>query len=267
MSVQAQLMEWAATVGLPHVLDAEGPQGRQTHLAGLLVGSVATGFCRENSDVDIALLCDIATYARISVGKPWSHGRPSEVRVGQQRLHYYAETFDAVLVRLEALDDACLYAYGTAKVLHDPKALFECNVLPALRRPGLRKERMEGKLDMLLRRTKALAGGAREQVNALVLAKMSLEVISLALEVIALVDDVPFDPRKRLVETALVGPVGRGMAADLAELIQMASQWPARGRVFLDHLTDLCRRLSQAADRAGFAVGLPAPDPRAQEQL
>jgi hypothetical protein len=212
-------------------------------------------------------LCDIATYARISADKPWSQGRPSEAQVGRQRLHYYAETFEAVLGRLEALDDACLYAYGTAKVLHDPKALFECNVLPVLRRPGLRKERLEGKLDMLLRRTKALAGAAKEQANPLVLAKMSLEITSLALKVIALIDDVPFDPRKRLVETALVGPLGRGIAADVAELTQMACQWPARGRVFLDHLTDLSRRLSQAADRAGFAVGLPAPDPRAQEQL
>jgi hypothetical protein len=228
---------------------------------------VATGFCRETSDVDIALLCDVATYARISAGKPWPQGRPTEVQLGPQGLHYYAESFDAVLVRLETLDDACLYTYGTARVLRDPEALFERNVAPAIRRPGLRKERLEGKLDMLLRRTKALAGAAREQANALVLAKMSLEVVSLALKVIALLDDVPFDPRKRLVETALVGPLGRGMATDVAELIQTACQWPARGRVFLDHLTDLCRRLSQAANQAGFAVGLPAGDYRAQEQL
>ncbi|MCJ7543333.1 MAG: nucleotidyltransferase domain-containing protein [Phycisphaerae bacterium] len=267
MSVQTQLEHWAASVGLRHVLAAEGLEGPQGQLAALLVGSVATGFCREGSDVDIALVCDPPTYARISRGKTWSQGRPSEARVGRQSLHYYAETFDQVLARAKMLDDACLYVYGTAKVLYDPEGLFGSVISPVIGGSGLRKERLEGKLDMLLRRTHALAGAAEQQAHALVLAKMSLEVICLALKVVALIDGVPFDPRKRLAETALVGPLGQVMAADVAELVQISSQWQPRNQAFIDRLRALGHTLSRSAAEAGFVVGLPSPDPRAQEQL
>jgi hypothetical protein len=267
MSVQEQLEQWGGSVGLPGLLAAEALGSADSRLTALLVGSVATGFCREGSDVDIALLCDPTTYARISPGKTWSQGRPSEMRVGRQRLHYYAETFDQVLARAKGLDDACLYAYGTAKVLLDPAGQFEAVIVPAIRRPGLRQERLEGKLDMLLRRTDALAGAAEHQANAVVLAKMSLEVVCLALKVIALIDDVPFDPRKRLVETTLFGPLGQQVAADIAEMIQRSSQWQGRNQGFVDRLRTLCDKLSRSAAEAGFAVGLPSPDPRAQERL
>ncbi len=266
-SVQEHLEQWAASVGLQHVLATEGLEGRKAQLSALLVGSVATGFCREGSDVDIALLCDSATYARISLGKRWSQGRPSEMRLGRQRLHYYAETFDDVLSRAKMLDDASLYAYGTAKVLYDPEGVFSSVISPAIGRAGLRQERLEGKLDMLLRRVGALTQAVKQPANTLVLAKMSLEVTSLSLKVVALIDGVPFDPRKRLVETALTGPLGQSISGDVAGMIQMASQWQDGNQAFVDRLKDVCRKLSQSAAQAGFAVGLPAPDPRAQEML
>ena len=267
MSIQEELARWAGSVGLPHVLAAEGLEDRQDRLAVLLVGSVATGFCREGCDVDIALLCDGPTYERLSPGKTWSQGRPSEIRVHGQQLHYYAEAFDSVLAKVAALDDGTFYTYGMAKVLLDPARQFNAVIVPAIRQPGLRKERLEGKLDVLRRRSKALAGAAKEQANALVLSKMSLEIVSLSLKVIALLGDVPFDPRKRLLETALVGPLGEELGAVVGELIQSASQWRRGQGAFLERAGHVTSRLSQVAGDSGFAVGLPAPDPRAQERL
>lgn len=266
MSLRDYLERWARTTGLPHVLAAEGLDDGGTQMSALLVGSVATGLCQEGSDVDIALLCDASTYARLSPWRDWLRNRPTELRFGKQQLHYYAATFDEVLRRVDDLDDRSLYVYGTAKVLLDPGGLFASRVVPAIQRPGLRKERLEGKLDMLLRRTKALSGEAKRRANALVLAEMSLEVSSLALKVIALLDDIPFDPRKRLVETALAGPHGQEMAGPVAEMIRNASQWQDGNDAFTDRLGHVCQRLCQAAAHGGFAVGLRSPDQRAQER-
>ena len=101
----------------------------------------------------------------------------------------------------------------------------------------------------------------------LVLSKMSVEVLCLALKVIALLDGVDFDPRKRLMETALRGPLGRQLKRTAAAALHCASAWtPGSGNPkFLRHTRRLQSRLESAARKAGYAVGLPRPDHRAAE--
>ena len=262
--LQRQLQEWAANQALPFVLRTEELSPRSVSV--LVVGSVAAGNCHPNSDVDIAILCRQRVFARISQGKPWVAGRPTEVRVEGRQLHYFAESVGSVRERLLNLKDKTHYVYGTAFPLLDKPRLYSEGIAQLVNSEALRKARLEGKLDMFLRRLGALRNAAWES-EPLVLSKMSLEIVSLALKVIALLDGVPFDPRKRLMETALRGPLGRQLKRSAASVLHCASAWtPGTGNPkFLSHVRRLQLRLKSAAQKGGYAVGLPKPDHRAAE--
>ena len=93
------------------------------------------------------------------------------------------------------------------------------------------------------------------------------------MKVIALLDDVPFDPRKRLFKTALSGRLGTHLAPDVSQLFQELGTLGALAdgiadRVFrlparLDTITDA---LCDAAQEQGFSVGLDKPDRRHVEK-
>jgi len=261
---QHRLREWAAHVALPFVLEAERLSPRCVSV--LLVGSAATGHCREDSDVDLAILCRPRLYQRVSQGKPWANGRPTETRLDGRQLHYFVQSVEAVQHDLQALDDKAHYMYGTALPLLDGSSLYVDRIAPLAGPEAFRKARLEGKLDMLLRRLGALRAYALEG-EPLVLSQISLEVVSLALKVVALLDAVPFDPRKRLMETALSGSLGRRMKRAFSGALLCASAWrPGNpNRLFLNHMQRLQLRLRSAARKAGYTVGLPKPDHRAAE--
>jgi len=262
--LQRQLQEWAANQALPFVLRTEGLSPRSVSV--VVVGSVAAGNCRPSSDVDIAILCQQRLFARISRGKPWLAGRPTELRLDARQLHYFAETVASVRERLLDLDDRAHYVYGTALPLVDRPRFYSEGIAPLANSEAFRKARLEGKLDMLRRRLGAIRNDAPE-AESLVLSKMSLEVLCLALKVIALLDGVPFDPRKRLMKTALRGPLGRRLKRTAVAALNCASAWiPGTGNPkFLRHTRRLQLQLESAAQKAGYTVGLPKPDHRAAE--
>lgn len=264
MDSQRRLREWAAHVALPFVIEAEKLPRRSVSV--LLIGSAATGRCREDSDVDLAILCQPRLYQRLCQGKPWANGRPTEVHLGDMQLHYFPQSVEAVQQALQALDDHAHYTYGTALPLVDRSSLYGDRIAPLAGSEAFRKARLEGKLDMLLRRLAALRACALEG-EPLVLCRMSLEVVSLALKTVALIDGVPFDPRKRLMETALSGPLGRRLKPAFSTALLCASAWrPGKpNRLFLNHMQRLQSRLKSAARTAGYTVGLPKPDRRAAE--
>lgn len=263
-SLLCQLRDWAAHRALPFVLQTEGLSPRSVSI--LVVGSVAAGNCRPSSDVDLAILCRPRVFSRISQGKPWAAGRPSKTCLDGRQLHYFAQSVKALEGRLRDLDDRAHYVYGTALPLLDRPSFYADRIAPLANSEAFRKTRLEGKLDMLLRRLGALRGCAPE-AEPLVLSQMSLEIVSLALKVVALLDGVPFDPRKRLMETALCGPLGRQLKRTFAAALLCASAWkPGTGNPgFLNRICRLPPRLKSAAREAGYTVGLPKPDPRAAE--
>jgi len=90
----------------------------------------------------------------------------------------------------------------------------------------------------------------------------------ISMKAIALLDGVQFDLRKRLMATALRGPLGRQLRPTAAAAaLHCASAWtPGGGNPrFLRHARCLQSRLESAARKAGYAVGLPQPDHTATE--
>jgi predicted nucleotidyltransferase len=242
-------------------------------LSLVLVGSVATGLCQENADIDIAIICDTETYASISKGTSWDAGRPSETELDGVRLHYYAMTFHTIHKRLKGLDDVSLYVYSHVVILHDPRNRY-ARLLDqlAFHASKVRRQRLEGKLDMLLRRSQALESCLAEK-DTLAIARICLELIALCLKVIALLDDISFDPRKRLMTTALTKRLGsqvedkvRALFTDMGDLGRFTRSSHFARFPFPRRLQKIVSILSQEARRQGYRVGLESPDRRHLEK-
>lgn len=273
MKAQPRLQEFAKSKCLPYLLNLPRFEPYLERLSFILVGSVATGFCSKDSDIDIAIVCDEETYKAISKDTPWDAGRPSEVEINGVQLHYYAITFDNIESKLKELDDVYLYVYSNAVVLRDPGNKYTRRFSRLNSRvPEVRKQLLEGKLDMLIRRYKALKYALVEK-DILSIGRICLELITLCLKVIALLDDTPFEPRKRLFTTALKGRLGqqvedkiRELFSSLGTLGQLKDDLDFANFAFIDNIGKIIEILSEEAGKQGFRVGLESPDRRHVER-
>lgn len=271
---QRRLIRHAQDGCLPHLLDDVEIRPWVDEIAFVLVGSVATGLCADDSDVDIALVCDAQTYDHLSPGKAWGSGRPTEATVGGVRLHYYGIALDEIAAKVEAHDDACFYVYAQTIILRDSQTGHGQRLGALMDRASqLRGGRAEGKLDMLLRRSRALeamlGGDDRDPITV---GRGALEVLTLMLKVAALLDDVPFDPRKRLFATALAGATGEqlrrhfgNLSGQLGLLGDLANH-SNDGDRFIEGVNTVVQLLGQTAEGQGLRVGLDRPDHRHAER-
>lgn len=268
-NILTRLQEIGRSQCLPYLLTLPKLAPHSEQLSFLLVGSVATGLCVEGSDIDIAILCNAETYQAISEGESWDAGRPSEAFVGGVQLHYYGAPFDSVEAQLRGLDDLYVYVYGTAIILRDPGGTYTRRFAWLKDQAAeTRKQRLEGKFDMLVRRSRALQTSLREG-DVLTTARVCVELITRCLKVCALLDDVPFDPRKRLFTTALKGKLGTHLENRLRELVSTLGSLgnlkePAdfADFAFAPKLEEAIGILSAEAGKRGFRVGLDSPDRR-----
>ncbi|MBA7617322.1 hypothetical protein ES703_24636 [subsurface metagenome] len=270
---QSRLQGFAESKCLPYLLNLPSFKPYLERLSFILVGSVATGFCSEDSDIDIAIVCDEETYRAISKDTLWDAGRPSETEVNGVKLHYYAIRFNNVESKLRELDDVYLYVYSNAVVLQDAGNQYTRRFSRLTSHVSeVRKQRLEGKLDMLIRRSRALKFALAEK-DILSIGRICLELIILCLKVIALLDNIPFDPRKRLFTTALKGRIGqqvedkiRQLFSRLGTLGQLRKDSDFASFAFPDKLKEIIAILSKEASKQGFRVGLESPDKRHVEK-
>jgi len=270
MTVQSRLRQFAKSTCLPFLTSLSVFRPYVDRVCFLLVGSAATGLCEENSDVDIAVVCSGDVYPKVAEGQPWGEGRPSEKILDGAQLHYFAVSCDEIERRLAQLDDLWLYLYSHAIVLHDVADLWTSRFAALLTAvPEVRRARVEGKLDILRRRSSVLAG--LRDVHSL--AAVCLENISLCLKVIALLDDVAFDPRKRMFATALQGQLGRRLEPEIRGLYENLGDLGGLGHEssfadfrFAGKLKNVVAVLCQEAEAQGFRTRLPSPDRRHTEK-
>jgi predicted nucleotidyltransferase len=111
-----------------------------------VVGSVANGTCKEDSDIDMAVFCEQDLCEELSKGTAWISGRPSEAIIDNTQLHYYVVSYEAVEDRLDAHDDLYIYNYSNMIVLHNPGARMERLKSSLLRCRSARAERAEANL-------------------------------------------------------------------------------------------------------------------------
>jgi len=267
--VRARLLAKAQQRCLPYLLDLPRFAPYVNDLTFILVGSVAADLCHEDSDIDIAILCESDVYDSIAADTAWRRGRPSEIEIDGTQLHYYAETFERVESALKSLDDVSLYAYSSAVPLHDPKnqharrfAWFSQDA------HGIRKERLEGKLDMFLRRSRALEQSLNDP-DIILLARMALELITRAAKIAALLDRIPFDPRRRLFRIAVSGITGRLIEPSLREMLAAVGDLASSEARMSSAVNRLRRTTAQAVEclsaearMQDLRVGLEAPDYR-----
>ena len=239
----------------------------------LLVGSVATGLCREDSDVDIAAICEEDLFVEIAKNTRWVEGIPTETMIDDVQFHYYATTFDEIEKKLKEQDDMYMYVYGYAKILKDPQNAFNKFISKYKPNdPEIRRQRIEGKVDMLNRRTRAL-NYALETQDLFGITEICKELIALSLKIVALLDDIPFEPRKRLFQTALRGKLGqqiepkiRQLFTDMGVIGQLEEEDDFKNFAFMKSHNEVATLLLDNCKRQGFSTGLPHPDYRHRER-
>lgn len=268
-STQERLLQFARSECLPWLQKQETIAPYGNSIAFLLVGSVATGLCREDSDVDIALVCSQQIYEDVSKDTRWEMGRPTEVILKGTQLHYYGMPLGRLENKLHELDDVYIYVYGNALVLKDDEGLFEGLMKrhPVNSRE-IWKTRTEGKLDMLLRRRKALKHSI-ESGDPIAFSTILLEFLVRCLKVTALLDHVPFDPRKHLFSTALSGSMGKKLQPlfkDIFTHFSLGSSMPEADEKSLRDLyatvDEVLKTLKAGAAEQDCRTSLEKPDPR-----
>lgn len=286
--LRSQFLTLAQTKCLPYLLEQPMLKLQEGKLAYVVVGSVATGLCTPNSDIDVAVVGDTATYeamtkdpawaASFGVDQPAAGDRPPggdwpcQTVVDGVPLQYYCTAFEWIQGGIGDLRDSYIYHYGNAVILRDFQDRY-AHLLAALRSaaPGLRRQRLEGKLDQLRRRYSALETSLRYH-DVMAAARVGLEMVNLAVKVTALLDDVPFDPRKRLLFTGLAGRLGyqlegsfRQLVGAIGEFGQLQTSTNLASLRLPSRLVSVINVLSDEARKQGFGVGLDRPDPRCVE--
>lgn len=270
--IQSYLNEKAKHECLPYLKNLSRFKPYDKKISFVLVGSVASGFCRKESDIDIAVVSSEKIFNEISKNTYWKEGKPSEAMIGDTQLHYFGISLEKIEQKLTELNDFYLYEYSNAFVLEDPSKNFtkKISVLTAVN-PIVRKQRLEGKLDMLIRRNRAIKYTIADK-DIISIGKMAFEIMSLTLKVIALLDDVPFDPRKRLFITALKGKFGRSAEEEIRHLFgiigligKLRTESDFSKYSFQKEMNIFIGLLSHEASEQGFQVGFEKPDMRFAE--
>ena len=264
--IQARLRRHAENLCVPYLLGHPTLAAHVDRISLVLVGSAASGLCHAESDVDIALVCDSDVREAIARGTRWDEGRPSEEVIDDTQLHYYGVTFDCIKEGFRGLDDVTISIYGGGYVLRDPGSRYRSFLERLPEGRELRRRRVEAKLDSLMRRSRGLSG-ALSYGDPVTVGRICLKLISTGLMLVALLHDVPFDPRKRLFGTALRGPLGRrveahirGMLGALGALGELDLLPERRCSEYCRMLDDLTRWLMDEAVRQGLRCVHQAPD-------
>jgi hypothetical protein len=245
MEYHDRMLRFAESLCAPHLLQLPRFSPCADRLILLAVGSVADGFCNERSDIDIAVVTDDVTYQEIATGTEWSQGKPSEATVDGMPVHFYGTTLSEIKERLAALEDFAIYSYLSARVLRDPHGEYAA-MIDALDLDDMRARRTERSAADLTRRL-TVFDKQPSSYDPLTLTALAAELTKLLVRTIALLDDVPFDPRKRPVLTGLSGQLGDELKPEilalfgtLAELEQpdAGPQWslPVRLRAIVARL-------------------------------
>jgi hypothetical protein len=274
--LRVHFIEMAKAKGVPYLRELPPFKGYDGELSFLVVGSVAGGLCAPNSIIDVAVVGETATAEGLGKDPAWAvlfpGGRAGSARVDGVPLQFYFVTYNAIEAGLGDLRDSYFYNYGNPVIIHDPKGRYaQLHTAFVSARPHLRRLRLEGKLDMLRRRYADLETSLRYR-DLMSATWIGLELITLGIKVTALIDDVHFDPRKRLFLTGLAGRLGyqlegsfRQMVAGLAELAELRMDSNPGNFRFPVRLASVIQVLSEEARTQGFRVGLERLDPRCAE--
>jgi hypothetical protein len=180
-------------------------------------------------------------------------------------VHYYAIPIVNIERRLRNLNDEYLYTYSTAVVVHDPSSIWAGLELLLATNPAIRAARVQGKLDMLVRRRHVLERCFADQ-DPVVVAKVCLELTVLASKACALLDDVPFDPRKRLFSAVRSGPTGTHASHDIMAMLESLGRCAVGSgdaqTLYESAVDRVISLLKEVASSQGLAVSLDRPDPR-----
>lgn len=223
MTIQDKLKQFAYNTAYPYIMQQPNIERYLKDICFLLVGSSATGLCTEHSDVDICLLCKQEVFDDISVDTKWLEGKPTEVIIDGIQLHYYAMSINTVVDKIKSFDDITLYVYSNACVMKDNADIYS-DIFILINSDEIKGPRYNKAVDTLTRRRRALEQVLKREQDPILRIRISLELVEHLIVCIALKDDLQFDKRKRLYQTALQGNRGSKLRPQIDKLLLLLGE-------------------------------------------
>ena len=217
-----RLSQFARTEAVSYLVSLESFEPFLQGISLVLVGSVASGSCEDHSDVDVAIVSCTRIHEEVARDTAWAQGRPTEVNIRGTVLQYFGVSYAQLEDHLLAGDDNYWYNFGVGVPLWDPAGAFSNWFLSFQTKleDTVHLKRLDERLASFRRRFRALKDCLAYGGDPVVAATIYLENIVLALKVTALIDNVQFDPRKRLFVTATSGPLGAELEAEFRYVMQ-----------------------------------------------
>ncbi len=223
MDTSEKLFAFAKYVACPYVRHLDAVKPHLYNLSIILVGSVATGICSADSDVDICILCPKKIYNDIYSQVEWNNGKYMELTISGISTRYYLETIEDVCDGLMKLDDLTFYLYNYSQPLDDISGAHK-NLKKFIADQQIVAKRKKHIHNSMLKRRRALTKYLDSYTDPFGRVIVAQDTIRTLLRAIATYDSIPFDPKKHPYETALAGATGKFLKPCVDDILACLSK-------------------------------------------
>lgn len=218
MEIKDKLFTFAKFVACPYVLNLDAVKPYVYDVSVILVGSVATGICNANSDVDLCILCPKKIYNLIYPNIEWNNGKYMELSISGISTRYYLEVIEDVLENLNKMDDLAFYLYGYSQPLDDVSGAHK-QLKKYINDQQLFSKRKKYIHNSMLKRRRQLTKYIDSYTDPFGRMIVAYDTVRTLLRAISAYDNVPFDPKKHPYETALSGTTGQILKPCIDDLL------------------------------------------------
>ncbi len=223
MDIRDQFISFARYLACPYVTNLDAVKPYVNSISVVLVGSVASGICNSQSNVDLCILCSRDTYNLIYPNVEWNAGKYVEMAISGVKTRYYLEIVDNVLEGLNKLDDLTYYLYTSAIPLDDISGAFK-QIQKYIAEQKLVERHQKHVYNHMLKRRRSLSSYLDEYRDPFGRLMSAQDALRCLIRGISVYDNVPFDPKKHPYETALSGQTGKYLKPCIDELLNLMSR-------------------------------------------
>lgn len=223
MEITEKFYAFAKYVACPYVRNLDAVKPYVYSVSIILVGSVATGICTPDSDVDICILCPKKVYNEIFPKIEWNNGKYMELTISGINTRYYLESIEDVCEGLTKLDDLTFYLYNYSQPLDDVSGAHK-NLKKFISEQQIVAKRKKYVHNSMLKRRRALTKYLDSYMDPFGRVIVAHDTIRTLLRAIAAYDNIPFDPKKHPYITALAGQTGEFLKPCMDELMNCLSK-------------------------------------------
>lgn len=220
MAIKDKFVTFAQFLACPYILNFDAIKPYVNSISVLLVGSVSAGICTPSSNVDICLLCTRDTVNKISPDIEFNSGKYVEMTISGVNTRFYFDAIEDVLEGLNKMDDSTFFSYLYAIPLDDVSGAYK-HLQKYIIDNKLIEKRKKHVYNHMMRRRRNLNSYLENCADKFGRITVAQDTLKCVLRAAAVFDNVPYDPKKHIYETALAGQTGQRIKPCIDSLIEL----------------------------------------------